>query len=520
MRKKKILSCILIFGILLCLLSACKSAEEEQSPESIPSSSPADDTPLEGTEGALKVAVFASKGYQSDGYRIWETIQGPSYFIGPYRMGAEFVYKSLIEDFSEQTGIPVEIEYCNYVTWIHSDADVLIIDTTRYTPTEMLSEEYCYDLTPFFEEYGIYSNGLYIEPVLRAGQVEGKQLIFPLTFNMSVLMGSEESLARSNLSIKEGMTYEELVDVFIGAWGSLPIVEDRTVPLMDQTDWTRSDASMGPYRFFANAGGLCYDEASPSEEKIMLDQLLKATEKFLYADLAVEESEIVKACKATFGLYTLFMEHSQSYRMSEIIYELSPEDWGSKVGCIASGAGANEYYPFATQALYYEHAYEEMEETFFCMGMPKYGTSDQYRASVVSYGIVPAKSKQPYNAYKLLQFLAEADRPVYYDMSVNRECIAEMFDQLTQRKIDIVVETTEDTTLKEVGPLSEESRDKLMGLIDHIEEAYFPDRRIDSRVYEILEKYFGGSLSSSSEVYDRIATYKASLMPKEKVEYN
>lgn len=509
MRKKKLLCCILILGILVCLLSACKSAEKEENSREIPNSRPVE-TPVVEEEEALKIVVFASKGHISDGYTIIDNITGPICSVGPYTMGDEFVYGNIIEAFSEETGIPVEIEYSNNNPWLNSGADVLIMDTASYPPTEMMSEAYCYDLSPFFEEYGIYGNGFYLEPILRAGQVGDKQFIFPLTFNMNILMGSEESLARNYLSIEEGMTYEELVDALVGGWQAVPPVEDRMVPVLDQTDWNWGWGDVGIYRLFEGAGGLSYDEGPLDEEgtdKMMINQLLNATKAFLCADFAMDEDEVAKACRTEDELFTVVNESSQSSQWTGMMSEISPVDLGMKIGCVVSGPGRYHYYPFGTQALYYEHIYEEMDESFFCMGIPEYGTTDQYRAAVISYGIVPSGSTQPDKAYQLLQYLADAERPVYYDMSVNRERMAETLDELT--KIEIMVD--EEVV---VGPLSEESKSVLMNLIDHIDEAYFPDRIMDEQVYSLVRKYLSGTISSSGEVYDRLVTHKASLMPK------
>jgi len=82
--------------------------------------------------------------------------------------------------------------------------DLIIENSISYNDAYALFDaDILLDLSAYVEDDGLYESGEYFNEVLRAGQYQSQQLIMPLSFNMTTIMSSEESLQRYDLDLSK-----------------------------------------------------------------------------------------------------------------------------------------------------------------------------------------------------------------------------------------------------------------------------------------------------------------------------
>ena len=130
MKKRRLLCYFLVVGMLVGLLNACQYAETEESAYSTADLKP--DAAIQGEViKPLKIAVFGQKVFTTRDGKVYEEIQGPSCKMGPHTVSYDFVYTELIEAFSKEADVPVEIIYGTNFYQEDLKADLYILDTIR-----------------------------------------------------------------------------------------------------------------------------------------------------------------------------------------------------------------------------------------------------------------------------------------------------------------------------------------------------------------------------------------------------
>lgn len=488
-KSKKLQRVLLIALSLVMVLSACGNGERAHT------TNPDSSEKIESAEGkTLSVILATEEAFDSRGgtLSIMEYKQ-----IGDVQAIVASSYEKIIKDFEEETGAQVNL--LAYGTGIKeaSSCDAVILDASRLfggdggyaTNIPDMNEEYCYDLTDFFEKDGLFDDDAYITSVLEAGKFEGRQYVFPLSFNMSMLFTSEQSLARHSLSISQDQTFDELVTEIESAYRSavdtMPLYQygyHSFLKLPEEPDSFRLLRNMGasPVQTFAEASG----QEFASEESSIYGQMQSLYEAFVASDLNTSPAllrnstnldEIVDASLVA-SINSLIIR-----QQAGVFDDIVPQ-----VACFTSTDAQALSIPFAAQAMFYESKYRELNEDFVCIAIPQKNSMTSYAAMATTYGVVPVKAKEPELGYQLLKYIADHQTSPTHDLSVNRNCVEKTLESLTNDTISIAngsgsVEYT-------MNPMSQETSEYLLDVIDHIGYAYFLDPAVENPLWDNMDR--------------------------------
>lgn len=180
--------------------------------------------------------------------------------------------------------------------------DVLIGDYTegRYCLYPYMEEGMFADLLSYFEQDEIYSSGEYVSNVMKAGMVNDKQLVFPLTFNMNVLYTSEERQNNHEKWFSKGITYSELIQMFCEGWNEYGKSKDYLMlqfTNMWPTDYpcVLFQAASGERIVDYNTGKIILNEATFEEWAVIY-------ESFICDDYDMSKEELKEMVKLNNGV--------------------------------------------------------------------------------------------------------------------------------------------------------------------------------------------------------------------------
>ena len=488
MRKSKKLQRVLLIALsLVMVLSACGNGQRAHTTNSDSSEK------IESAEGKTLSVILATDVFESrDGSGITEYKQ-----IGDVQAIVASSYEKIIKDFEEETGAQVNL--LAYGTGIKeaSSCDVVILDASRLAGSDAgyatnipyMNEEYCYDLTQFFEEDGLLDSDDYISSVLKAGEIEGKRYVFPLSFNMSMLFTSEQSLARHSLSISRDQTFDELVLEFETAYRSAV----DTMPLYQYGYHSFAKPTEDPYDFgFRRAMGASpiqtFTEASgqefASEESSIYGQMQSLYEAFVASDLNTSLALLRNSTNLDDVIDASLVEGINSLIRNQQVGVF--DEIVTKVACFTSTDAQAESIPFAAQAMFYESKYRELNEDFVCIAIPQKNSMTSYAAMATTYGVVPVKAKEPELGYQLLKYIADHQTSPTHDLSVNRNCVEKTLESLTNDTISIA--NGSGSVEYAMNPMSQETSEYLLGVIDHIGYAYFLDPAVENPLWDNMDR--------------------------------
>lgn len=182
------------------------------------------------------------------------------------------------------------------------------------------------------------------------------------------------------------------------------------------------------------------------------------------------------------------------------------------IGCFVEGGSSRQInlHTAGAQAWYYGSRYQDVEEEFELYAIPsiKGGTT----AHVNYFGAVLPSSDYPEAAFYFLKYLMDSEIDPFFGLSVNRE--------LTEKQLDYYVNTTylmrhglkitlEDGELPDsprdyvIQPMKEETKEKLLTIIDDIESVTLPSWPVYFIIDTQIQKYAKGesTLEDAYHVY-------------------
>ena len=422
-------------------------------------------------------------------------LSGPTCTVGGMGISDELVYINLIEQFAEENDIELDLAYGKVQDQMSRPItyyDVLIGNTYEagffdLFLHEMLQGDYLMDMTPLAKEDVLYG-GTYIEPIMKAGKVDERQLIFPLSFNLNMLYTSEESLDRHEMNISADSTFDELIDAFAGGWNQA----NDTVYLF-QPNYSPYLGTFycepTPYQTFLLAGG----SAMEIDEHV---NLIKLYESFMVSDLNSNLDDIRLHADLQdeygYGIAEMWVDNANTWRLEAAANPSAFEIMQEQVACYTSGNTYNEVCPFVMQTMYYESLYREIGEDFTPIAIPEKDKAKAYQAIISNYGIIPKDSTEPELAFELLQYLASAEISPLYDLPVNKEQITKTLSTLQSTDLTVVDHFTFDVYTMQ--PLSEETASYLQEVIDHIDHAVLFDNKLWYDRNQVLAQYILGTM--------------------------
>lgn len=497
MKKYKELKIVMVGMLILCLLlTACHEQRTDNNDSNISSNSEAvaennkvdEDSEEIDEPKKLRINLNFNGFFREDGRYKEEFVH-----VGDILLTEKVRYLELIETFAEEKRVQVEINYDTYPINMANNQFDVVISETKYSSEEWalsnFNSQYCYDLTTFFDEDGLYTDEeKYVTSALKAGVIGDQQLIFPLAFNLSMLFTSEQSLERQGLNISTESTFDELVTEFVAAYRDTSenaLLYQKNYETMGSSLYGRSSAS--PIQTFTLPSG----KEFTADDLEFYAQIQGLYESFVVSDLNMpliniqegqagedyQEKSLLTGIQSIMG--------SNQADAFDIAYE--------NIGCFTSTSSQGLWIPAAMQAVYYESRYQGMDEDFVCIAIPEKEKTDAYSATITTYGVVTAKSKEPELAYELLKYLADHDNTATHDLSINRTCIEEVLTQLMSTSL-----TLNDRNYPEkqyiMNPMSEETGEYLMNVIDRIDRAYLIDVKAESDAWVAMDqRILGGN---------------------------
>lgn len=435
------------------------------------------------------------------------------------------LYYSAIEEFKKNTSLEVRVSYFGttyeILEQLKEDAkqnklpDVIVGSYTseKYNLIPFLLNDWFYDLTPFFEEDEIISGGNYVSKVIEAGNINGRQVLFPLTFNMNILMSSKEVLKEHNFPILKDYSYDEIVNVFIEEWSNSKRENDE-MPLIQFTDMWNTY----PYSLFDAASGVTYLDLET--QRVTLDkkyffQLAKIYEAYLCNDFNMSQKELKES--AVRNNQELSYKHSKYEKMIGLVTEeiLDGFDYIHDHAIYISDGGMQGFslHSFAAQANYYESRFKEKNEEFLCIGIPMKESQNEYTAVVTTFGAVLNHSQHAKEGYNFLKHLADSAHFMYMDLSVNKEQIMETFSEFTNTQFEFYpaqgqfppddVPEGQDWLGESytIQPMSEQTSLYLQNMIDKVGIAILPQAIPQQMVQNEIARYIYGDIDSMENAY-------------------
>lgn len=493
--KRQLLTLILVLSLVLCACSPSRTAQnqtEESTPDSVRHETSKTTIEIDETsEAATELHVW-----------IIESAYGElGEFSGVPSLDENYIEKAL-KSYAQENYIDIRIHYTNH-PYVEGSADLIVLGPgTDFQ--YCLSDEKYVDLTPYFEQDQIYSNGQYVEPVLRAGIQNEQQLAFPLIFNMYALYTSEESLARHRLDLSSDASFAEIVSTFTSELNNLSRPTDEVL-LMGFEDLPMLSSV---FQFFLFAGGVSL--LDPETETVTLDseyfeKILSLYEAYIYNNWDCNRSSLSQLSDNLSFDY-LSSDQSKWYYYSAASNHINDSSLSAvtdQVACfidIDSSLNPYQYSSFIAQAAYYESRYRDLDETFMCIGIPEQQGAS-YAAQVSLCGLIPAASEHPDESYQLLKYLADTPVPWYLGASINRENISDTMQFLTETTIELPIYGSEPYFMQ---PMSQETAAYLTQMIEQVHTVYLPQNQLRCNIDERLLSYLQTPAMTFDELYKKM----------------
>ena len=183
-------------------------------------------------------------------------------------------------------------------------------------------------------------------------------------------------------------------------------------------------------------------------------------------------------------------------------------------------------HSFVANTQYFESRFSDNEEQFLCIGVPSKNNSEGYAAQITSFGMVLSGSEKAEEGYQLLKMLADTEHWQFSEMPVNRNTIEMMLGQAismqymfhpsisiglpaANKEPQFVSMLTEESQAEKwygdgyaIKPLSQDTADYLLYMIDHIETANLPEYQLAKAVRKEMEEYIWGDTETMEQAYE------------------
>lgn len=408
-----------------------------------------------------------------------------------------FLFYDAFHQYEEQTGIELDLHWYRYPDELgnallsadKSELPDLII--TNYTSTadfyRYMKEGFFYNLTPYTEEEGLYTQQEYYNSVLEAGCLNGEQYILPIIFNIDTVMGNADNWQRLGLRFDTAQTHEEFLNLLLQAQREKQVKEVAGHFLTEIALYT-------PYILYDSAAEKWVDYET---EEVQLDRSRFSKMAEFYRNFLEEQFDEVKAGEDLSWAHTKHIE-----TMLAVVGHA--EEYLDEKGCILEGGGAfqSTLHSAAAQAWYYESRYQDMGKSFALEAIP--GKDQGVTAHVSYFGGVLSTTKYPQAAYDFLRYLMDAEFFCGFGLSVNRENTERILEELTGLEYELrygLQSTQEDGTPYKtendytVHPMSEQTREKLEGMLERISSVSLPNWPVYEILWKQLESYGKGEIS-------------------------
>ncbi len=334
-------------------------------------------------------------------------------------------------------------------------ADVVLFSSgTTLDTAKMAINNAFLDLAPYLSADVSFDAANYY-PVLDAGKTGEKQALMPLRFQVQHLLTSEEKLAAGGISLKEGYTYSDLMNVLAANAASC-----------------NSDQSAMQCLFSGTPGGILYDALRLANVQI--------------ADM---NGKTLSVSEATFREYAEYaqMAYGQFMKSAQIL-KLYNRDFVGGVSKLTTML-AKDSLPH--QMRYYGALYDQgLEEKLQLLTFPNYGDPNALTADVSLYAAALQSADQPQAAYDFIRYAMDtATGEITNDLPVSRKAVSALLDYLCSnpgKNIPI------GSKYVKISLMSQSLRASCEGILGKIRSGNIQNSAIASIFDESMESYLMG----------------------------
>ncbi len=372
------------------------------------------------------------------------------------------------------------------------------------------------DLMPYLEWDEIYDGGEYYNKVLQAGMLGEQQYIIPISFNMNAVFSSKEDMQEVGVTIEPGMESVEILQQLkyaceAGEEGelvldTLSLAAPTVAIILDY--WESTGFSVVDYE----TGEVTLNREIFEELALMFKEYLQMNMVEDW-DTVIEEVQpyLVGDSWAPWG-FPSSLETLEERKPELMLMEEAGLEWMNQGTFFYENSTFASYvHTLPGQCAALGTLYEDLNEEMVMVSVPMYNYTNQYMAQVQMFGGVMTESEYPYHSYQLFKYLMDQEYDPYYVIPLKKKNAEKMLDTLSSSVYtlylrlgaawDYEVDFTEEVETYDVQPLTQEYKEQLQYMLDHIGGATLPEGSVYEPLIWHIEAYVF-ELETMDEAYE------------------
>ena len=379
-------------------------------------------------------------------YMVGDELQTPtgSFFFTTYALGEMrgraidwgekgHIYYEAIRKFEENSGMELEVICFNFSDDLFAQLevdrkngtmpDVIVADSanSRINAYKYLNSDYFVDLNSYLQE----KMDCYYERVLECGELNEKQYIMPLIFNMNVLFSSNDILEQHDVQIYKYESYSQICDKLIELLRKTK--EERSIAAVSQLS---NHLLRYPYVVLDSASGvnmINYETGKLKVDEKYIGFLYDFEKARLEQEFGAEWEKVVKKAKQNENI--LPSHESKSIAFQNALYESMAFGDIYKLNIILLEGGGHttvEMHSALAQGTYMNSKFKDLDDKLVYIGIPSYRDSTAYTANVTMYAGITTQCEDVEAAFRFIECLADYDVPWQLGFSINIENTEQM----------------------------------------------------------------------------------------------
>ena len=533
---------LLFLLIVTMILSACTLVDKQD----VSSNNEAGKIDIENEEKPTELTVYGVGTQVVDTEREENTVY--NYFITAYEMGPYgpladaarddgYMFYGPIKEFEKETGIKINLQLFsgmeameNYLIEnqeTENGPDIILIDYGGWNTAinhnniyRLIYNGWFADMMPYLEFDEVYSSGEYYNEVLSAGELNNKQYILPLCFNMNGLFASQEAMQDLGVVIEQEMSSADLLCQLRQA---CLLANEGELVLDNLSLWSTSTTFVQDYWESTGCPVVDYETGEVTVNRQVFEEIAESYKEYMRMNLVADWDSVVEKAEEYLydswwnayvtpgGLQTL--DESLTWYMCDA--ESGIERINQGVFFFENGTATGGSHAITGQCAVLDTIYRDLKENMVMVGMPMYENRNQYMAQVQQYGCISADSKYPYYCYQLLKYLIDQEYNPNYVIPVKKANAESMLNQLSSTTYTLHLDVgaawgeNQDFSLDKnpyvVQPLNEDLKQQLQTMLDHIGGAILPQTSVYIPLLWHMEAY-AFELESMDEAYENCCT--------------